>query len=63
MGSRFFQRPENAISKAEEFINVGKLSINVFKFLLVHLHYQNYVLIANILSLSRQACAGIGYAL
>jgi len=24
MGSRFFQRPENAISKAEEFINVGK---------------------------------------
>ena len=24
MGSRYFQRPENAISKADEFIKVGK---------------------------------------
>ena len=24
MGSRYFQRPENAISKAEEFMKVGK---------------------------------------
>ena len=26
MGSRYFQRPENAISKADEFIKVGELS-------------------------------------
>ena len=32
MGSRFFTRPENAISKAEEFMKVGKFQTH-FSFL------------------------------
>ena len=28
MGSRYYQRPENAISKADEFIKVGKFLTN-----------------------------------
>ena len=32
MGSRFFTRPENAISKAEEFMKVGKFTQASFFF-------------------------------